>query len=246
MTFAQQPVTETMAVNLANALCSMGIPAAFRAEHTRNFLAKVETPEGLVCIYANAKGETKCRLHEIREPQGISEVIDRAWTQITNAQTDAPVPTAAPEPAGVVIYTDGSYLEDGFASGTGYAFVVLQDGERAFQRTGPAVSDGSRNVAGELEAVIQALTLCLEMGWKTPLFKHDYEGVAHFATGAWKAKQANSIRYRKAVQQYRELGISPTFLWVRGHSDTYWNNVVDELAKTAARQDLSKQHGSRI
>lgn len=234
MTFAQQPITETNASNLSHALCSMGIPATFNSTHTRDYLAKVQTANGFVCVYANGKGSTKIGLHEMRAPQATLDTIARAWSQVTAAGARESTPTKGPEPAGIVIYTDGSCVEQGPVHGTGYAFVVLQDGEKVYEQAGQAVIDGSRNVAGEIEAVLQALEACVRNGWTTPLFKHDYEGVDYLATGAWKATKPNSIRYQREVQNYRTRGVRPTFQWVRAHSDTHWNDVVDGMAREAA------------
>ena len=60
---------------------------------------------------------------------------------------------------------------------------------------------------------------------------YDYEGIEHWVTGKWKAKQLLTQRYRDYVQK---SGVSIQWVKVAAHTGDYWNEYVDQLAKQAA------------
>ena len=127
-------------------------------------------------------------------------------------------------------YTDGSYKKDSKGEyGVGWGFVLLKGGVIIHEECGRCDEYVSmRNVVGECRAVIELLGYCEELGVKELNICHDYEGVAKWITGEWKAKNEMTQRYRKFVL---ESPIEIDFTWVRGHSDNPWNDYADKLAK---------------
>lgn len=130
----------------------------------------------------------------------------------------------------VDIYVDGSWM----AGSVGFGLVVLVDGEPRFEACGPiaeADTAGTRQVAGELFATGHALNWCKAQGYTQVHLHYDYYGIEKWATGAWKAKQPITQRYRDFVQG---AGLRITWHKVVAHSGNRWNEHVDQLAKRGA------------
>ena len=61
---------------------------------------------------------------------------------------------------------------------------------------------------------------------------HDYEGVAKWATGEWKAKKPGTNAYREFCAAAAKH-IRFRFVKVKGHSGDKYNDLADRLAKDA-------------
>ena len=70
----------------------------------------------------------------------------------------------------------------------------------------------------------------LEANDKTAVICHDYEGVARWAKGEWKAKSSIAQKY---VEACRPLVHRVSFEKVAAHTGVKWNEAVDKLAKDA-------------
>ena len=130
----------------------------------------------------------------------------------------------------LLAYTDGSYKKNSKGEyAVGWGFVLL-DGDNIVHEEYGGCSEyvSMRNVVGECRAVIELLGYCEEQGIEKLTIYHDYEGVAKWVTGEWKSKNEMTQRYKKFVL---ESPIDISFKWVRGHSNTKWNDYVDGLAK---------------
>lgn len=129
-----------------------------------------------------------------------------------------------------VAYTDGSYKKDSSGNyGVGWGYVLLDGGVITHEDCGKCHEYvAMRNVMGECYAVIELLSYCEERGVEELNICHDYEGVAKWVTGEWKAKNEMTQRYRKFVS---ESPIDISFTWIRGHSSNVWNDYADQLAK---------------
>ena len=105
--------------------------------------------------------------------------------------------TAAPEEDGAVAYVDGSYHigTKEFSCG---AVLFLNGEELHFSErfTDPDLAE-MRNVAGEIKGSETVLRYCIEHDVPSVTIYHDYEGVAKWATGEWKAKKPGTIAYRE-------------------------------------------------
>ncbi len=157
--------------------------------------------------------------------------------------TPVPAPTARGN--AVQIWVDGSCLEQGDAPlKFGWAYVIL-DGERELRRgTGHAVPAGARqhrNVAAEIQAVLHALTWCRNHGITAATIYFDYQGLAAWARGDWKT---NTPFTRSYAARMRAMGMQLTWHKVRAHSGDPRNDLVDHLAKEAARGATPRQRGT--
>lgn len=61
---------------------------------------------------------------------------------------------------------------------------------------------------------------------------HDYEGIAKWCTGAWKATKPGTIAYQ-AFYRGAVKKVKVHFVKVKGHSNDKYNDMADQLAKKA-------------
>ena len=158
---------------------------------------------------------------------GVKGVLFRAFPSRAEAQNwiDG---ISAPVPKGLRIYVDGSFLE-GFPK-AGWGFIVVENDTEVAHGSGVTVFDAeSRNIDGECMASFQAMKW-LEANDKTAVICHDYEGVARWAKGEWKAKSSIAQKY---VEACRPLVHRVSFEKVAAHTGVKWNEAVDKLAKDA-------------
>ena len=141
---------------------------------------------------------------------------------------------------GAVAYVDGSYNASTGSFAYGIVFftgAVDKDGNKqelhfsqAFEH--PELAE-MRNVAGEIMGAAQAMKIAGKLGIPELIIYHDYEGIAKWCTGEWKAKKAWTQKYRDFYQEMsRDIHI--TFVKVKGHSHDRYNDLADELARKAA------------
>src|SRR5262245_7450016 len=143
--------------------------------------------------------------------------------------------TEIPQPPGrYEIYVDGSFIN----GSTGYGVVVLNNGKvvAELSRSVPeSVVDGSRQVAGELVAVKEALKWCEQHSIIEVWIYYDYYGIEKWATRQWKANLPLTVEYAKCVS---ECAIKVNWRKVNSHSGNRWNDRADLLAKQGAAQQI--------
>lgn len=131
-----------------------------------------------------------------------------------------------------VAYVDGSYHAGTNAFSCG-AVLFLNGEELHFSRKfdDPQLAE-MRNVAGEIKGSETILTYCIEHAVPSVTIYHDYEGVAKWATGEWKANKPGTIAYRAfCTEAAKKLRFR--FVKVKGHSGNQYNDLADRLAKDA-------------
>ena len=90
----------------------------------------------------------------------------------------------------------------------------------------------SRNVAGELMGAMTAVKWAYSNGFKKLVIHHDYEGIAKWYTGSWKAESYVAVSYLMFMKPYTaKMDIS--FVKVEAHTGVTLNECADELAKNA-------------
>ena len=89
-----------------------------------------------------------------------------------------------------------------------------------------------RNVAGEIKGAECAMRFALEHGCKEVYIYHDYEGIAKWCLGEWKTNKEGTKAYKAFFDSIQEK-IQIYFVKVKGHSDDYYNDLADSLAKKA-------------
>lgn len=134
--------------------------------------------------------------------------------------------------ADVIAYVDGSY---NVATGEySYGMVILRDGnEYTFNliMNDPEMAL-MRNVAGEIEGAKAAMQYALDNNINSIAIYHDYEGIAKWCTGEWRANKPGTIAYRDYYKKVSEI-VDISFVKVAGHSNDKYNDIADALAKEA-------------
>lgn len=132
----------------------------------------------------------------------------------------------------VKIYVDGSYNHA--TREFSYGMVVLkEDGEETFRcRFQDKELSLMRNVAGEIKGAEAAMQYALDKGLAAIEIYHDYEGIAKWCLGEWKANKEGTRAY-KAFFDRVSPQVKIRFVKVAGHSNDKYNDMADRLAKEA-------------
>lgn len=144
-------------------------------------------------------------------------------------ETDDVIPKEAGR---AIAYVDGSFRSDTeeFSCGA----VLFWNGEQQeFSRKfkDPELAS-MHNVAGEILGAGVVIRYCLEHQIPALTIYHDYEGVAKWALGEWKATKPGTQSYASYCNKAKEK-LDLSFVKVRGHSGDKWNDRADRLAREA-------------
>ncbi len=143
---------------------------------------------------------------------------------------DTPYPVPADT---LVAFVDGSFNA---ATGIyGYGCVLLTESGEEISLSGTgnhpeAVS--ARNVAGELQGTMAAFRQAEKMGYKKIRICHDYNGIAAWFKGEWKANTFVSKQYIAVAEAYRGV-LEVSFEKIAAHTGVKYNEMADKLAKKA-------------
>ena len=151
---------------------------------------------------------------------------------VKNPETSGDIRAETANADAVEIYVDGSYHVG--TKEFSYGMVVLIDGkEEKFSQkmTDPQLAQ-MRNVAGEIKGSEAAMQYALDHKIPSIIIYHDYQGIASWCNGDWKANKPGTIAYRDFYQKAKEK-VHIEFRKVKGHSNDKYNDMVDELAKEA-------------
>src|ERR1035438_10114407 len=133
----------------------------------------------------------------------------------------------------VKIFTDGSFDDrirkhsavgqSGLTSNTqcNWAAIFVRDGKLIDSLYGSSAISPSRNIEGEVDAVLNALRHASERGFTNVEVYHDYNGIGHWACGEWDADKEVSQRYVRELENLRGKFASLEFINVRGHQGNY-------------------------
>ncbi|HKS41541.1 MAG TPA: RNase H family protein [Blastocatellia bacterium] len=221
-----------------------GIAGAIVEDSFRDYMVKISiTTEG--CEFGNATlyyspktNSFSLKTHELKN-RSIASQLEECWHE-ESAETVASAETIAPT-TGYEIYVDGSYIN----GATGYGLVILKDGravEELFGQVADTAANGTRQVAGELVAVEEALKWCQKNDVKEVSIFYDYLGIEKWATGAWKANQSLTQSYGKFV---RASGIRIRWHKVASHTGNRWNDRADKFAKKGALSVVAQADESK-
>ena len=129
-------------------------------------------------------------------------------------------------------YVDGSYnSSDGRYS---YGVVCVTNNVVDYIESNAAKDTSEKNVrqiAGELKGAVRAVEYSLREKQNKIVLFHDYEGIAHHATGAWDRKEESSMQYYNEMQNLMNSGIEVIFVKVDSHTGDLFNELVDEKCK---------------
>jgi exodeoxyribonuclease-3 len=164
-----------------------------------------------------------------------SAVVQREAEQSETEQSETAKPEIAqPEEDSYEIYVDGSYINNN----VGYGVVILKNGELLKEISGcvtDPVFTGSRQVGGEITAVMEALAWSKREKISKVTIFYDLENLKKWATGEYSANIPMSKAYRDFIQS---SGVSVQWNKVAAHSGVKWNERADELAKKGTAESV--------
>lgn len=143
---------------------------------------------------------------------------------------------------GPIAFVDGSYNAD--THEYGYGVVIIEDTKNISEihlngKDNDPEMTTMRNVSGEILASMTAMEYALKHNFKTLTIFHDYEGIAKWCTTEWTANKNGTKEYVDFYEFIRK-SIQIKFVHVKGHSNNYYNDMVDALAKDAIQIPLEK------
>lgn len=179
-------------------------------------------------IYKSFGTEAEAREYLGTGERGLNPGIAGAESVTTADRTEAGTPASD----AVEIYVDGSY--HAATKEFSYGMVVLIDGreEKFCQKMSDPELAQMRNVAGEIKGSEAAMQYALDHEIPSIIIYHDYQGIASWCNGDWKANKAGTIAYRDFYQKAKQK-VKIEFRKVKGHSNDKYNDMVDALAKKA-------------
>ena len=131
-----------------------------------------------------------------------------------------------------IAYVDGSYNQKAKVYGSGVVYITENDQIELMKSYDDAYHI-HRNVAGEVKASEIAIEKAIEDKKEHIIIYHDYQGIASWASGAWKTNNDLTKSYKKFIDQAKK-NIKISFVKVKGHSNDKLNDRADLLAKKAA------------
>lgn len=182
----------------------------------------------ILLYYSPKKKRFKADISSIND-NAIYDILAENIDEIIAKMPKKSTPQTAVIAKGLLAYVDGSFNN----SIVSYGAVILREGNIAAEFSGKVLDPDyqhARQVAGELMAVGKVIQWCLAQQQNQIAIYYDYEGIEHWVTGKWKAKQLLTQRYRDYVQK---SGVSIHWVKVAAHTGDYWNEYVDQLAKQA-------------
>ncbi len=131
-----------------------------------------------------------------------------------------------------VAFIDGSYDASTGAYSFGGVF-LLEGKEYCFKKKyAPDEYSSMRNVAGEIKGAGYILQFAVRRDIKKLHIYYDYIGIEKWYNGQWQAKSPIAVEYVKFVQSIQNQ-IEVIFHKVKSHTNNYYNDLADKLAKEA-------------
>jgi ribonuclease HI len=222
-----EPQLRKAATEFKDFLQRAGIEAELDESSFRQYHVKLTVlAAGNIIIYYSPKKDTfKPGLQEYQDAEN-KDRIEELWHEWNGSKPEQTVHISIPEDV-YVAFVDGSFL----AGSAGYGAVILYNGNEQYRLSGAVMDSSTRQVAGEITAVIKVLNWCVEQDVSEIHIFYDYEGIEKWATGDWKAKSPVSQEY---VQHINDLPVTIIWYKVKSHSGVKWNDIADELAKQGA------------
>jgi len=176
-------------------------------------------------------------LFDTLEEQCLKDITGNVRNNIPEAGTEAKAEpgnidaggaAGSIKPGTAKAYVDGSYYNGEFA----YGAVILHDGEETCLSGKDNNQELAKmhNVAGEIKAAEAAMRYAVQKGFAKITIYHDYEGIAKWCLGEWKAKKEGTQAYKRFYDSVKEK-VEIEFVKVKGHSGDKYNDMADMLAK---------------
>lgn len=137
---------------------------------------------------------------------------------------------------GLVAYVDGSYEHSVKRYAFGCVFILPDDTVYVENGSGSNPDTAQlRNVSGEMLGAMFAVRWAIRNGFSRIELRYDYEGIEKWVTGAWKSKTELTQKYAAAMRRWME-SIQMRFTKVAAHTNVYYNELADRLAKDGLQE----------
>ena len=137
-----------------------------------------------------------------------------------------------PDKEEAIAYVDGSYYHPTKEFSLGAVIAYKGEEHHFSEKFSEPDLASMRNVAGEIKGAECAMQFALEHNCSSLYIYHDYEGIARWCLGEWKANKEGTKAY-KAFYENASQKVKIHFVKVKGHSNDTYNDLADELAKQA-------------
>ena len=132
----------------------------------------------------------------------------------------------------VSAYIDGSYDEKTASYSFGGVLIVNGEEKRFNKKYENDEYQSMRNVAGEIKGAGYIIQYCINHGIKELDLYFDYIGIEKWYKGEWKANSPIALVYVDFANKVKDK-IKVNFNKVKSHSNDYYNDLADKLAKDA-------------
>lgn len=198
---------------------------------------------GAVKYYAVKKGKTT-GIYETWEEcrscvEGVPGAVYKSFKTLAEAEEflgcagrKEPVKALLPPEGRLLAYVDGSYDHSLKKYAFGCVF-ILPDG-RVMAEYGNGDNEQSlqhRNVTGEMLGAMYAVKFAMRNGFFAVELCYDYQGIEKWVTGEWRSKTELTGKYARAMREWGK-SIAITFTKVAAHTNVYYNELADKMAKT--------------
>lgn len=160
------------------------------------------------------------------------EKIEDAYSYLNNSKK-----TINQEEKKIDFYVDGSFNSEKNIYGSG---IVVLKNNKIIEKISISGKDkdlvAMNNVAGELNAAIEAFNYAIEKSYKEINLYFDYIGIEKWATKEWKANKLGTKKYQEIYDNSIKK-IKINFIKVKAHSGNKYNDMADMLAKEAILKD---------
>lgn len=169
--------------------------------------------------------------------EGFSGAVYKGFATLQEAQEYLGISTAQivenTAQNTLVAYVDGSYEHSLLKYAFGCVF-ILPDGTIYVENGSGCNPDSAklRNVTGEMLGSMFAVRWAIKNGFSELEIRYDYEGVEKWVTGAWKSKTELTQKYAEVMRRWSNQ-INLKFTKVAAHTNIYYNEMADQLAKQA-------------
>lgn len=206
-----------------NFLSSQNIQSTLNEDSFRDYHVKINTSYGTIILYHKpSKNSFSVGTHEL--PESNKEIISLLWHQYRHPQEQ--------DIMGLCAYVDGTYINEH----TAWGLVLVENGRIIKEDSGLVDTfseENTRQIAGEIHAVLAALNFAKEKNISSLTIFYDYKGLEMWATKKWKAESTIAKFY---IQQLSTYTIPITWIKVWAHTGHIYNERADKLAKTRALQ----------
>ncbi|MDE7263914.1 MAG: ribonuclease H family protein [Anaeroplasmataceae bacterium] len=129
-------------------------------------------------------------------------------------------------------YIDGSYDSKTGCYSFGGVLIVQEKCYKFSKKYEKDEYSSARNVAGEIKGAGYIIQYAIHHQIEELNLIYDYEGIEKWYTGVWKANSAIAKAYTSFRNQVQNK-IKIHFIKVKSHSNDTYNDMADQLAKSA-------------